>query len=64
MAVNRRRPAHTMPEVISMNSALERDFPDLLYRRQNQHVLYGFLPRYSPYVTDAVLESVFDQPPN
>lgn len=53
-----------MAEVISMNSALERDFPDLFYRRQNQHVLYGFLPRYSPYVTETVLESLFDQPPN
>lgn len=47
-----------------MNSALERDFPDVFRPRPNEHVLYGFLPQYSPYDTDTVLESVFDQPPN
>lgn len=47
-----------------MNSALQRDFPDLFRRRQDEPLLYGLLPRYSLYVTDTVLESLFDQPPN
>lgn len=46
-----------------MNSALKRDFPDVFYRLRSDEAMLDMLTRYSPYMSNVVIEYGVDQPP-